>query len=236
MKKFEGFPRSMEFTPVPNLFLSRLLPEITDIIELKVTLYVLAALYRKRGYPRFVTFSELLSSPGLVKGLGDRKRPVADTLRAALQAAGERGTLLHLGMEKDGQTEDVYFLNTDSDRKTLEKIRNGEIELGLGKIKRQVLPPPEESPNIYALYEQNIGLLTPMIAEQLKDAEKTYPESWIKDAFAEAVSLNKRNWRYIIRILERWAAEGKKDGAYQRSSKTDPDKYVKGKYGHMVRR
>ncbi len=235
MEKFEGFPRSMEFTPVPNLFFSRLLPEITDIAELKVTLYVLSALYRKRGYPRFVTFSELLSSPSLVRGLENREKSAADVLRTALQVAGERGTFLHLGMEKEGQTEDVYFLNTDSDRRTVEKIKNGEIELGLGKVKRPVLP-PEKTPNIYALYEQNIGLLTPMIAEQLKDAEKTYPESWIKDAFAEAVSLNKRNWRYIIRILERWSAEGKKDGAYQRYSKSDPDKYVKGKYGHMVRR
>ena len=37
--------------------------------------------------------------------------------------------------------------------------------------------------------------------------------------------------------LERWSAEGKDDGTYRGDfKKTDPDKYIKGKYGHMVRR
>ena len=96
----------------------------------------------------------------------------------------------------------------------------------------------EEKPSIFALYEQNIGLLTPMIAEELKEAEKLYPVSWIEEAFKEAVSLNKRNWRYIARILERWASEGKESGEFRRDSKEEkgPSRYLKGKYGHLVRR
>ena len=79
-------------------------------------------------------------------------------------------------------------------------------------------------------------MLTPMIAEELREAEKLYPENWIRDAVKEAVSLNKRSWRYIARILERWSAEGKSDGTHQRYSKTDPDRYVKQRYGHVVQR
>ena len=45
MKKFSGFPARMEFTPVPNLFINSLMPQISDIAELKVTLYLFAALY-----------------------------------------------------------------------------------------------------------------------------------------------------------------------------------------------
>ena len=87
------------------------------------------------------------------------------------------------------------------------------------------------------MYEENIGLLTPMIAEELRDAEKTYPELWIKDAVKEAVNAGKRNWRYISAILERWATEGKSDGTHLRDfKKTDPDKFIKGKYGHAVKR
>jgi DnaD/phage-associated family protein len=80
-------------------------------------------------------------------------------------------------------------------------------------------------------------MLTPMIAEELREAEKLYPETWISDAIKEAVFRNKRNIRYIIKILERWSAEGKSDGTYRRDSaeKTGPDKYIKQKYGHMVR-
>jgi len=91
--------------------------------------------------------------------------------------------------------------------------------------------------NIFSLYEQNIGMITPMIAEELKEAERLYPEKWIKQAFKEAVMLNKHNWRYISRILEHWASEGKESGKYKRDSKeSSPDKYVKGKYGHLVQR
>jgi hypothetical protein len=36
--------------------------------------------------------------------------------------------------------------------------------------------------------------------------------------------------------LENWLAEGRSDGTHQRDTqKTDPDKYLKGKYGHIVK-
>ena len=96
----------------------------------------------------------------------------------------------------------------------------------------------EKPPDIFTLYEENIGMLTPLIADELKEAVKQYPELWIRDAIKEAVEQNKRNWRYIARLLEHWSVEGKDDGTYRRHLKanTDPDKYVKGKYGHMVQR
>jgi DnaD/phage-associated family protein len=93
-----------------------------------------------------------------------------------------------------------------------------------------------EQPNIFTLYEENIGMLTPMIAEELRDAEQLYSASWIEDAFREAVSRNKRNWKYIEAILKRWASEGREHGTPGRDSEEDPDKYIKGKYGHIVKR
>ncbi len=66
-----------------------------------------------------------------------------------------------------------------------------------------------ERPNIFVLYEQNIGLLTPMIASQLEDAADQYPADWIEAAFSEAVQRNKRNWKYISAILRRWETDGR---------------------------
>jgi DnaD/phage-associated family protein len=66
-----------------------------------------------------------------------------------------------------------------------------------------------DRPNIFALYEQNIGLLTPLIAEDLKDAISHYPEEWIEAAFREALQHNKRKWSYISAILRRWETEGR---------------------------
>jgi DnaD/phage-associated family protein len=81
-------------------------------------------------------------------------------------------------------------------------------------------------------------MLTPMIGEELQEAEKLYPADWIERAFREAVSVNKRSWKYIARILERWAVEGKDNGKLGRDSKKESEsgKYVRGRYGHMVKR
>ncbi|MDP2729505.1 MAG: DnaD domain protein [Dehalococcoidales bacterium] len=237
MKRFSGFPLRMQFTPVPNLFFSSLLPQIDNVAELKTTLHLFRALYGKRGYPRFVTYRELVTDKSLMSSLGGDEKPPGEVLGSALGMAVRRGTILHLVLEREGAAEDVYFLNTEADRRAVAKIQNGELALTGLKAGRPVTDiGTEPLPDIFTLYEQNIGMLTPMIADELREAEKLYPEAWLRDAIKEAVSLNKRSWRYIDRILERWSAEGRGDGTYQRDSKTGSDKFSQQKYGHMVKR
>lgn len=237
MKPFNGFPAKTEFTPLPNAFFSSLLPKIDDIAELKMTLHVIALLYRRKGYPRFVRHGELLGSANLVKSLKGGETPPEEALDAALKLAVDRGTLIHVVLDNGGESERIYFLNDEPGRQAVARIQDGELTIGGLKGKEKAYTEAEEMPDIFTLYEQNIGMLTPMIADELRDAEKMYPQGWIADAVREAVLYNKRNIRYIMKILENWAAEGKHDGAYQRDTKkTDPDKYIKGKYGHMVRR
>ena len=237
MKQFEGFPARMQFTPIPNLFISKLLPQIEDINELRVTLHIFQVVYGKRGYPRYVTLRELLADSGLVKSLGGNSEEYKQLLSGALDLAVKRGTILLLELDRDGEPELLYFINSENDKKVLEKIRNGEIVLkGLESGKTAGFVETETPPDIFTLYEENVGMLNPLIAEWLKEAEKLYPESWIRDAIKEAVSLNKRNWRYIDRILENWSAEGRSDGTHKRSSKTGTAKYDKQKYDHLIKR
>jgi DnaD/phage-associated family protein len=136
-----------------------------------------------------------------------------DALRRGLDAAAERGTLLRLDEEpasaaggREGQRQELYFLNTPAGCRAVAAIETG--QQGLGRL----LPPPPEphepKPSIFDLYEQNIGPLTPMIAEYLKDAEGQYPADWFEPAFQRAVAQNKRRWSYIAAILRRWEAEG----------------------------
>ena len=236
MSRFDGFPPRMAFTSVPNVFFSRLLPEIDDLDELKVTLHVIAGLYGKKGLPRFITRVELLASPAVVTGLAAGDEGAEGSLDAALDKAVARGILLRLEQETEGKSVDVYLLNDDAGRRTVERVKSGELSLGL-RLKEPLPASGEAPPDIFTAYEQNIGMLTPMIADELRDAEQRYPAGWIRDAIKEAVVHNKRNMRYIMKILETWQVEGKSDGTYQRDSeKADPDRYVKGKYGHMVRR
>ncbi len=236
MKPFEGFPARMEFTSVPNLFFSGLLPHIDDMAELKTTLAVMAAIYRKKGSPRYVSLSELRGDAALMQGLKSIGKEPEAALEESLKLAVGRGTLLHLGLEGDDGAADVYLVNDEPGRQAVARIESGELKI----VGMQAVRPVEtagEPPDIFTLYEENIGLLTPLVADELRDAEKHYPAEWLRDAIKEAVLHNKRNIKYISRILENWSAEGRSDGTYQRDSKkADPDKYIKGKYGHMVRR
>ena len=236
MKQFSGFPARMRFTPIPDYFFSSLLPRINDVAELKLTLHLLRLLHHKQGYPRLVTRGELLADKGLMLSLTS-----AETLDGALDLATRRGTFLHLVLETAGGQETIYLLNTGPNREALEKISRG--ELGVAGLEAGLPARPEtltagELPDIFSLYEQNIGMLTPLVAEELREAEKIYPENWIQDAIKEAVKQNKRKWGYVAAILERWSTEGRNDGTHQRDSAppTGPDKYFKGKYGHMVQR
>ncbi len=233
MKPFPGFPQRMRFSPLPNLFFSQLLPQIDDLAELKITLHLFWILYGKRGYPKFVTYGELLGDRLLMMGVGSEA-----ALRSGLEGAVRRGTIIDLALERHGRIEGLYFLNTESDLEARNRIERGEIDVGVLPAEGHFPEDLEagEQPNIFTLYEENIGMLTPMIAEELKDAERLYPASWIEDAFREAVSQNKRNWKYIEAILKRWDSEGREYGARGRYSKEDRDKYIKGRYGHLVKR
>ena len=202
-----------EFISLPDSFFTLMMPKIHDLAELKIVLYVTYLILRKQEHPHSdisgVTYKELKSAICRLSAELDE-----ETLRQALDLAIEHGTLLHSTSNIKGVLEDIYTLPT--------------------LMYRSPQPP---AINIFALYEQNIGMITPMIVEELKEAEKLYPPQWIEEAFKEAVTLNKRSWKYIARILERWASEGKDSGEYRRDIKKDgPDKYVKGKYGHLVQR
>jgi DNA replication protein len=235
MTEFKGFPTRMTFTPLPNLVFSSLLPQITDIVELKVLLHLFEIIYPKKGNPKFASYKEMLGHTGLVS---DLKSQVEEGLTRALSVLVHKGIILTLPAEMDGTSDSVYLFNNEANRLSVERIQSGELALPGLRIERPLPAVAEEPVDIFTLYEQNIGILTPLIADELREAGKQYPKNWIGDAIKEAVSLNKRNWRYIARILENWSVEGRDDGTHRGNLKknTDPDKFIKGRYGHMVRR
>ncbi len=240
MKGFSGFPAGkVHFTPLPNLFFSQLLPAIDDLAELKVTLHIFWLLHQKKGYPRYVSRRELEADGVLLGGLKGMGRDPQECLGQALERAVARGTLLHVTALRPGPddlrpAQDVwYFMNTDLGRRTVEKIRRGELQLEALVVPGDVRLEAER-PNIFVLYEQNIGLLTPLIAEELREAEKTYPADWIEEAFRIAVEHNVRRWRYVGSILERWATEGKDSDQAGKGPEKDRRRYIEGKYAEYI--
>jgi DnaD/phage-associated family protein len=220
-----GFPTSARATPVPNLFFSRVLPAIDSAEELLVTLYFFYAQGRSHRSPPFVTRRELAAEGALARSLAGLAPD--DGLDRGLALAVERGSLLRLAARGDGRDEELYLLATPHNRRAAEKLAGAELRLD------EPLPEaePAEPENIFALYEQNVGAITPLIADDLKDAEERYPPHWVERAFREAVSLNKRSWRYIHSILRRWEAEGPDDEEAGRNPEADwlERRYARGK-------
>jgi DnaD/phage-associated family protein len=208
MKVFSGFPAGkVSYTSIPSLFFSELVPLIDSLAELKVTLHVLWLLDSKKAPERYVAFGELLGDGTLLHGLEGLAPAPEEALRGGLAQAVARGALLHL-VTSGEPPQHLYVANSPQGRRMAQRVQSGEAET----VQRGVLAEPaagRERPNIFVLYEQNIGLLQPIIAEELQEAENTYSPEWIEDAFRIAVENNVRSWKYVRRILERWATEGK---------------------------
>jgi DNA replication protein len=208
MEGFPGFPAGkLTTTPVPNLFFSELLPLIDNVAELKVVLHLFWLIGKKRGALRYARLDELLHDRRLLDGLATAKQSGEPVLVDALERAVARGALLHTEVTRGRETEQWYMINSANGREVLERLQSGELDL-LGESGEDVQLQTER-PTIFVLYEQNIGLLTPMIADELRDAERHFPAEWIADAFRQAVLHNKRSWKYVLAILERWRTEGR---------------------------
>ena len=217
--KFSGFARGTRSTPVPNPLLGPLLQAMEDPAELKCTLRALWFLHQKKGYTRFVVSGELLSDRTLLAGLRHLDPPPPDAIRQGMKRAVERGIFISRSVELDGEEQEVYLLNDEAGRRAAAMIDRGEIRLrGVALREGAGGEPPERKANIFTLYEENIGMLTPLLAEEMKEAEQNYPWSWVEEAFKIAVGHNKRSWRYIDATLRRWATEGKDDGKSGRYS------------------
>jgi len=208
---FPGFTAKETFTPVPDSFFRQLLNEIDDADELKVTLYAIWRIEHMEARLRFLReqdFTGCLPSPA-----------------PALEKAVARGSLLRVG--KDAEV--LYFLNSPRGRAAAKAFAKGQWDASAAPSN-----PPPERPNIFKLYEENIGPLTPLIADALKDAEQTYPPEWAAEALEIAVKNNKRNWKYVEAILRRWKEEGhaKKQGG--RDAQEDGRRYVEGEFADFI--
>jgi len=223
MSKFPGFTDSETFAQIPDSFFRHLLAGIEDADELKVTLYALWRLGQMEGRVHFLReedFAEVLPDPD-----------------PALEKAAGRGTLIRVRTNAPGgrgagrEPVALYFLNSPRGRAAAEAYRKGQRQPGSGTSS-----PPPERPNIFKLYEENIGPLTPLIADALKDAEQTYPQEWTAEALEIAVTRNKRSWRYVEAILRRWKEEGHAEKQDRRDAKEPRGRDVTRKVEDFLKR
>lgn len=219
MSNFKGFTDSETFTQVPDAFFRQLLKEIKDADELKVTLYAVWRIEHIEG-----KFHALCETDFDVKDLSLTAEEVASGLGKAVK----RGSIIRSQHEADV----FYFLNSPRGRAAAEAFAKGQWR----ESARILSAPPVERPNIFKLYEENIGPLTPLIADTLKDAEESYSPEWIAEAVELAVKNNKRNWKYIEAILKRWKEEGRAEKQDSRHNKKDGQQSLDRKIDELRRR
>ena len=221
---FAGFAAAAPNTPIPTALLRELAPQMTDPAELLVTLYAVAALQQLRRFPRLLPVADLRAERPLIEALAKLapERSVPQALEDGLAAAVARGSLL-----RSAAPADWLALNSADGRRAMAHRAH----------RPHRPPPPAPQPRgeaIIALYEDAIGPLPPSLTPELHEAAAAYPPEWIADAFAEAVEMNVRNWRYVRTILQRWQQEGR-DHASNRSIHAEPGRSRRSRYDHILR-
>lgn len=186
---FPGFGAAVKRLPVPAPLLASLLADIVDCAELKCTLRFLWYEAQQSGAPKRVPASALRTDGVLLEALGSE-----DEIERGIALAVERGALIEAG--------DWLLLRTPQNERAAERFGPAPAQTAVGQ--------PSGRPNVFRLYEENIGMLTPMVADELRAAEEEYPSGWVEAAIREAAAGNVRSWRYAAAVLERWKREGRR--------------------------
>jgi DnaD/phage-associated family protein len=215
--------------PIEEAFFTDLLPEMDDPDEIRAVLFAFWYLNSLGEEPRYIRLANLLKDDRLAGSFGSSYQEQEERLMAALLKACERVILLAANQ----YTDLYYFLNSERGQAARDGLQAGSWQPGEDDHPPLVLQP--QRPNIYTLYEQNIGPLTPILAETLQDAEQTYPEEWIEDAIKIAVIKNVRTWRYVEAILKSWKEKGR-DGTDRKTAEENRKRDSEGKYADFINR
>jgi len=217
MKPFRGFEETDASTSIPDAFFRDLLGHMDDIAEMKVVLHALWSSQHEEGGLRGLSPEDMLAA-----NLGLSRQ---QTVEALAKAVGH-GILLRAG----GEGARRFFLNSPHGRGAAEALSAGRPDAG-----REGSLGPTDRTNVYHLYEENIGPLTPLIADALTDAEQIYPPEWISEAIELAVRNNKRSWSYCEAILKRWKEEGRAKKQIRRDDQAARQRDIEEKIRKFIR-
>ncbi|MCA9823883.1 MAG: DnaD domain protein [Dehalococcoidia bacterium] len=232
--RFEGFASASTGTAIPNLFFSRIAPTLSGPDALLAFLWLAKVSQAVRGTVRAATAEDIWlddGAAGAFEALGSGR----DGLDAGLKECVEKKATLALDLAGPGGPTRYFFVNTPESRRTIARIKAGEIQLRPSTIpvEREVAP---SAPAIFKLYEEHFGTLTPFVGDRLLEVAATYPEAWVEEAVREAALARAKNWRYVERVLDRWTREGRTYETPGRNTlEEQKQRFLGGRYGHIAR-
>ncbi len=197
--------------PIPREFLTERIASIDDPAELHVTLAVFRLAADSGTTPPAASEDAVLRDRVLAQTFHeDRKSSkLTQRIRRGLQYATARDSIVQIVLSSSELGDERWYVPaSDENRAAIASILAEPGSWPVPGSERSIVA---TAPSIFSQYEKNIGMLTPLLTDQIETAMELYPLAWIEDAILEAVTYNKRNWRYVQRILENWSVNGRGD-------------------------
>lgn len=231
---FKGFSEGSTLSfRIPEPIITEIIPRLDHLDDLVLTLYIFWKMEKIEGSVHFLIEKSIFLDPFYHKYYPNQDtNQIAEKLKESIDRLMELGVILIYSYEADNSVEELLFLNSTRSRAAIKAIKNGDWIPGIHEDLPSAWITDQEP--IFSLYEQNIGIITPLIAEALADAENSFPEIWIREAIQIAAERNKRSWKYIEAILIRWEKGGRFKSQSSDPNKSDWRKYIEGEYSDYI--
>ena len=204
---------------VPRLYIDLLDGDVNSAILLSQVVYWSDKSKRKDGW-FYKTYAEWFDEIGLSQYKVKRGIDTLEKLKIietdVKRANGAPTVHYKMNME-EFQNLIIKFLDnqetSQSENEVSQQSENEETSQSLTEITQEItqeITPVVVPSELFQIYEQEVGGLSPFIVDILKDIDKDYPNGWFKKAVMEARKAATRgvSIKYIEGILKRWRAEG----------------------------
>ena len=200
-QSINGFPLPDDFatTRIPNTVLGRVLSTIEDADEIKLILRAIWLLEHQRGYPRYITSDDLRRDRVLSVVIPNQ--PEFDRI---LKSAIERGVFVEATINDNI----CLMFNTESARRASIEVSPTTDNLNKNGNGWEAPATSTAPADAFRAYEENIGILSPMIRQSILAALEDFTDEDITRAIRIAVENESRSWSFVAGVLRRWARDG----------------------------
>ena len=174
---------------------------IDDANEIKLILRAIWLLEHQRGYPRYITRNDLRRDRVLSVAIPDQS-----DFDRILKSAIERGVFLEVSINNNT----CLMFNTESARRASIEVSPTTDNLNKdNNYDSWETPAASTAPaDAFRAYEENIGILSPMIRQSILAALEDFTDEDITRAVRIAVENESRSWSFVAGVLRRWARDG----------------------------
>lgn len=199
---------SPNYTQTPNELFDSLLKNM-GYAELKIVLAVIRITfgYHREGEEVKATLSQMQRMTGLSRPAvlaGAQKAEDSGLIEKRFSETGELLWMVKL-LYQDGKA-----TLPEAVKQVYHPIPIKETEKKGKETVTAAAAPPRVSPEVLEVYQNNIGLPTPVILDDLEQAERTYSAAWVVEALKETARARVKRFAYTQKILANWQANGYK--------------------------